>query len=425
MRLYSLLLHLLLPLVVARLLWRSLRAPAYRQRLSERFGRFQGGPAPGGVWIHAVSVGEVQAIEPLVRHLRETHPELAITLTTTTPTGSERVGTLFGEQVFHVYFPYDLRWCLCPFLQRVRPRLLVMVETEIWPNLLKLCAEEGVTTLLANGRLSARSARGYARLGRFTRRTFRRIGRVAAQSQADADRFIALGVRASRVAVTGSIKFDQRLPASVQERSQVMKRFFGEDRPVWVAASTHEGEEEQLLAAHRRVLEKVPNALLVLVPRHPERFDRVAALVRREGLSLVRRSEERTCDAETRVFLGDTMGELPLFIGAAEVAFIGGSLVERGGHNMLEASAQGVPVVFGPHVFNFPAISALLLEREAAVQVRDAEALSEVVSRWLGDASERSRIGENGRRAVEENRGAIDRLVEMVEKELPADRQVG
>ena len=418
MRLYSFLLHLALPLVVARLLWRSLRAPAYRRRLGERFGRFQGGPEPGGVWIHAVSVGEVQAIEPLVRHLRETRPELPITLTTTTPTGSERVRSLFGGQVFHVYFPYDLSWCLRPFLQRVRPRLLVMVETEIWPNLLKLCAERGITTLLANGRLSARSARGYARLGRFIRRTFRRIGRVAAQSREDAQRFIALGVPASRVTVTGSIKFDQRLPASVGERSQVMKRLFGEDRPVWVAASTHEGEEELLLAAHRRVLETLPDALLVLVPRHPERFDRVAALVRREGLSLVRRSEERPCDAGTRVFLGDTMGELPLFIGAAEVAFIGGSLVERGGHNMLEASAQGVPVVFGPHVFNFPAISALLLEREAAVQVRDAEELSEVVSRWLGDASERSRIGENGRRVVEENRGAIDRLVEMVESLL-------
>ncbi len=423
MRLYSLLLHLALPFVVARLLWRSLRAPAYRQRLGERFGRFKGSPAPGGIWIHAVSVGEVQAIEPLVRHLRDAHPNLAITLTTTTPTGSERVRALFGEGVFHVYFPYDLTWCLRPFLRRIRPRLLVMVETEIWPNLLKLCAEEGITTLLANGRLSIRSAKGYARLGRFTHGVFRRIGLVAAQSQADADRFIALGVRASRVMITGSIKFDQRLPASAQERSQVMKRFFGEDRPVWVAASTHEGEEEQVLAAHRQVLKQIPNALLVLVPRHPERFDRVAALARREGFSLVRRSDNAPCSGTTQVYLGDTMGELPLFLGAAEVAFIGGSLIERGGHNMLEASAQGVPVVFGPHVFNFPAISELLLEREAAVQVRDAEELSEVVSRWLGDASERSRIGENGRRAVEENRGALKRLIAIIEQQLTTEEE--
>ena len=420
MRLYTLLLHLLLPFVVLRLYWRSLRASDYRRRLAERFGFFRGRPAPGGIWVHAVSVGEVQAIEPLVRHLRERHPELAVTLTTSTPTGSARVRALFGDEVFHVYFPYDLPWCIDAFLERVRPRLLVMVETEIWPNLLRLCAKRGIPTLLANGRLSARSARGYARLGDFTRRVFGLIGRVAAQSPADAERFVKLGVPAERVAVTGSIKFDQRLPASVQEQVQVVKRIWGEDRPVWVAASTHEGEEEQVLEAHARILERVPSALLVLVPRHPERFDRVAALVKRRGLGLVRRSEGASCGPQTRVFLGDTMGELPLFLGVADVAFIGGSLVKQGGHNMLEAAAQGVPVVFGPHVFNFSAIAALLVEREAAVQVRDARELAGVVGRWLGDASERSRIGENGRRAVVENRGALERLVGLVEEMLPA-----
>ncbi|HHH13583.1 MAG TPA: 3-deoxy-D-manno-octulosonic acid transferase [Thiolapillus brandeum] len=419
MRLYTLLLHLLLPFVVLRLYWRSLRAPDYRRRLAERFGFFRGRPPPGGIWVHAVSVGEVQAIEPLVRHLRERHPERVVILTTSTPTGSARVRALFGDEVFHVYFPYDLPWCVDAFLERVRPRLLVMVETEIWPNLLRLCAKRGIPTLLANGRLSARSARGYARLGDFTRRVFGLIGRVAAQSPADAERFVALGVPAERVAVTGSIKFDQRLLASVQEQVQVVKRIWGEDRPVWVAASTHEGEEEQVLEAHAHILERVPSALLVLVPRHPERFDRVAALVKRRGFGLVRRSEGAPCGPETRVFLGDTMGELPLFLGVADVAFIGGSLVKRGGHNMLEAAAQGVPVVFGPHVFNFSAIAALLVEREAAVQVRDARELAGVVGRWLGDASERSRIGENGRRAVEENRGALERLIALVEQQLP------
>ncbi len=419
MRIYTFLLHLMLPLVVLRLLWRSLRAPAYRKRLGERFGRFEGAPAPGGVWIHAVSVGEVQAVAPLVRHLLRHRPELPVTLTTTTPTGSERVRRLFGDEVFHRYFPYDLPWCLRPFLERVRPCLLVLVETEIWPNLLAECETRAVPVLLANGRLSERSARGYARLGGFARGAFARLSKVAAQSPEDARRFISLGVPEARVSVTGSIKFDQRLPASLQEQVQVIRRLWGEHRPIWVAASTHEGEEEAVLDAHARVLERVPAALLVLVPRHPERFDRVAALVRRRGFTLARRAKEEACEAGTQVFLGDTMGELPLFLGVADVAFIGGSLVPRGGHNMLEASAQGVPVIFGPHVFNFDAIATLLLEREAAVQVGDAKALARQVAEWLGDASERSRVGENGRRAVEENRGALERLVELVESLLP------
>jgi len=419
MRIYTFLLHLMLPLVVLRLLWRSLRAPAYRKRLGERFGRFEGAPAPGGVWIHAVSVGEVQAVAPLVRHLLRHRPELPVTLTTTTPTGSERVRRLFGDEVFHRYFPYDLPWCLRPFLERVRPCLLVLVETEIWPNLLAECETRAVPVLLANGRLSERSARGYARLGGFARGAFARLSKVAAQSPEDARRFISLGVPEARVSVTGSIKFDQRLPASLQEQVQVIRRLWGEHRPIWVAASTHEGEEEAVLDAHARVLERVPAALLVLVPRHPERFDRVAALVRRRGFTLARRAKEEACEAGTQVFLGDTMGELPLFLGVADVAFIGGSLVPRGGHNMLEASAQGVPVIFGPHVFNFDAIATLLLEREAAVQVGDAKALARQVVEWLGDASERSRVGENGRRAVEENRGALERLVELVESLLP------
>ena len=418
MRVYTGLLYLLLPLVLLRLLWRSLRAPAYRERLGERFGFFEGAPLPGGIWIHAVSVGEVQAIEPLVRHLQKQHPELAITLTTSTPTGSERARVLFGRDLFHVYFPYDLPWCLKRFLRRVQPCMLVMVETEIWPNLLQLCEEQGIITLLANGRLSERSARGYARLGGFSRRVFGLVRAVAAQSPADAERFVQLGVPRERVQVTGSIKFDMRIPASVQEQAQVVKRLLGEDRPVWIAASTHEGEEEQVLAAHARILEKIPSALLLLVPRHPERFERVAALLQRQGYRLVRRSMLVPCEPDTQVFLVDTMGELPLFLGVADVAFIGGSLVETGGHNMLEAAAQGVPVVFGPHVFNFTAIASLLRNKGAAVQVRDSNELAEVVSAWLGDASERSRIGENGRRAVEENRGALESLVEIVEELL-------
>jgi 3-deoxy-D-manno-octulosonic-acid transferase len=269
-----------------------------------------------------------------------------------------------------------------------------------------------------NARLSARSARGYARVRGFATETMRRFAMIAAQSGDDAERFRALGVDPSRMIVTGSIKFDVQLPASLLVRAEVVRREWGANRPVWVAASTREGEDEQLLAAHERVLRRFPEALLVLVPRHPERFERVATLVQRSGATLVRRSANRPCTAETAVYLGDSMGELPVFLAAADVAFIGGSLVPMGGHNPLEAAAVGVPVLIGPHTFNFAEISRLLVARQAAVRVADADELAERLVDWLGDAAERTRIGENGRRAIEENRGALDRLVAFIDAHL-------
>jgi 3-deoxy-D-manno-octulosonic-acid transferase len=418
---YTLLWTLALPLALMRLLWRSRKAAAYRSRWAERLGCFTPPARPGGVWVHAVSVGETQAAQPLVKRLLAEPRAQPVTVTSTTPTGSARVRELFGDQVFHVYFPFDVPWAVDGFLDRVRPRLLIMVETEIWPNLLAACAARGIPTLLANGRLSARSARGYARLDGFARETFGAIGAVAAQSQEDAARFVGLGVPAARVEVTGSMKFDIAIRGSVTEQAEVLRRDWGSDRPVWVAASTHEGEEEVVLEAHRQVLAKLPEALLVLVPRHPERFDRAAQLVRRAGLPMVRRTERVAVGAGTAVFLGDTMGELPVFLGAADAAFVGGSLVDIGGHNVLEPAAFGVPVVFGPHMHNFAAISQLLLAADAARQVRDAPGLAEVVARWFGDASERTRIGENGRRVVEANRGALDRTWQMVVELLPRE----
>jgi 3-deoxy-D-manno-octulosonic-acid transferase len=301
------------------------------------------------------------------------------------------------------------------FLDRVKPRLAVVMETEIWPNMLRACEHRGVPVILANARLSARSAQGYARLGAFTRETFARLFLVAAQSNADAQRFQALGVPGDRTQVTGSIKFDVRLPASLREGTEVMRRLWGCDRPVWVAASTHEGEEEPVLEAHRRVMERLPRALLVLVPRHPERFDWVASLADRKGFPTVRRSEGGACGPEDTLFLGDTMGELPVFIAAADAAFIGGSLVPVGGHNLLEAAAAGVPACIGPHVFNFTHITELLVSEDAAVQIADSAALARLMIDWLGDAAARTQIGENGRRVVEENRGALKRLIALIE----------
>ncbi len=415
--LYSLLLSLLLPLVLLRLLWRGYRNPAYLQRWPERLGVWRASPRPADLWIHAVSVGEVQAMQPLIRELLGREPALALIVTTTTPTGARRLHDLFGDRVQHAFTPYDLPVIVRRFLQRVEPRLALVVETEIWPNMLAVCAARGVPVILANARLSPRSARGYARVGDFTARTLQHFAWIAAQSQPDAERFIQLGADARRVQVTGSIKFDVRLPASLRDRAEAMRRAWGMNRPVWVAASTHEGEEEPLLAVQRRLRAVFPEVLLVLVPRHPERFDRVAASVRRAGQALVRRSQGRGCDATCSVYLGDSMGELPLFLAAADAAFIGGSLVPVGGHNLLEAAALAVPVAIGPYCFNVAEITRLLVAEEGAVQIADADALGRLLEAWLGDATERARIGEQGAAFVERNRGALQRLLALLDAE--------
>ena len=414
LRLYTTLLYLLIPLVVLRLLWRSLSAPDYRRRIAERFGRLPTLPRNGGLWVHAVSVGEVQAAAPLITRLLREHPELPVIVTTTTPTGSRRLQELLGEQVMHVYAPYDVPLVVRRFLASARPRLAVFIETEVWPNILEQCRRSCIPTVLANARLSERSARAYARLSGLTQATFAKLDLVAAQGETDAQRFAELGVVPERVVVTGSIKFDVRLPPSLQEQSAVIKRSWGEDRPVWIAASTHEGEDELVLEAHRQVLEALPEALLVLVPRHPERFARVGQLVQKQGFRLVKRSDERPCTTDTQIFLGDTMGELPMYFAAADLAFMGGSLVPHGGHNPLEPAASGVPVVTGPHVFNFSAITAMLLAADAAVEVDSPGQLAATVTDWLKDASLRARIGENGRSVVEQNRGALERLVNLI-----------
>jgi 3-deoxy-D-manno-octulosonic-acid transferase len=361
-------------------------------------------------------VGEVQAAQPLVKYFLERYPDAGVMVTTTTPTGSERLRTLFEDGVHHVYTPFDLMPIMHRFLDAVRPRLAVVMETEIWPNMLRACERRDIPVVLANARMSAQSAQGYARLGGFTRETLGRFAAIGAQDPNDAARFRALGAPAERVRVTGSTKFDVRRPGSLLDQAEVLRRVWDIQRPVWVAASTHEGEEDQVLAAHREILSHLPRALLVLVPRHPERFDRVAALVDRQGFGLARRSKGDVCGEDISVFLGDTMGELPMFLAAADAAFVGGSLVPIGGHNLLEAAAVGVPVAVGPNVFNFAQITELMVREGAAVQVAGARALAQCMWEWLGDAAQRARIGEQGRRVVQENQGALRRLLDLLEE---------
>ena len=424
---YSILIYFIVPLALVRLLWRSRRAPAYRERWAERIGLFprqRRAQMQSEIWVHAVSVGEVQAAQPLIRHLLSAEPPRSVMVTTTTPTGARRLHELFGDRVKHCYTPLDAPGIMRRFLDAVAPKLVLVLETEVWPNMLLTCEIKGVPVILANARLSARSARGYARFRSFAATVMKRFAVIAAQTDDDAGRFEDLGVPSDRIAVTGSIKFDIRLPASLPDQAEVMRRGWGCNRPVWVAASTHEGEDEPVLAAHGLILARYPGALLVLVPRHPERFDRVASLVQRQGFSLARRSQGQMVTPRTQVYLGDTMGELTAMLAAADAAFIGGSLVPIGGHNALEAAAVGIPVAIGSEVFNFAAITELLVREGAAVQVDGAETLAACMMGWLGDATERTRIGENGLRVVERNRGAIDRLLRLVEDQLERARRV-
>ena len=409
--LYSLLLYWLIPLALTRLAMRGLRNRGYWHRWAERFGfapRLEG-PL---IWLHAVSVGEVRASAPLVKALSHDYPGHTILITTMTPTGSATVHDMFGNAVAHCYVPYDLPTAVWRFLNRTRPRLALIMETELWPNLFHQCRKRGIPLILANVRLSEKSARGYRRFAGFTRATLANVSRVGAQTEADAGRLRTLG--AAQVEVTGSIKFEMDVPADLAARAAALRNGFGE-RPVWVAASTRVGEEEYVLDAFARVRERIPRILLVLVPRHPERFDSVAKLCRQRGFRVERRSERKDGVApDTAILLGDTMGELLLFHAAADVSYIGGSLVPLGGQNLLEAAAVGTPVVFGPHMFNFSEISRLALERGAGRQVQNATELTSAVADYLENPAVGNAAGAAGLRMVAENRGALAKTLTLV-----------
>ena len=416
-QLYSAIHYLALPYIFLRLAWRGHRNPGYWERWGERFGRIA--PLPEDqptLWIHAVSVGEVQAAVPLVRALRAGGRDLRIVVTTTTPTGQERVQQALGNSVLHRYAPYDLPGAVRRFLERVHPQLVIIMETELWPNILHQCSRRAIPVLLANARLSEQSAASYRRVATTVGRMLASISCIAAQTRDDAMRLVSLGARADRVRVTGNTKFDVHLPASLSEEAQVLRRCFGVDRGVWIAASTHDGEEQQVLQAFEQVRHVLPDSLLVLVPRHPERAASVAALARRAGHVIAMRSESPLSCAGASVFIGDTMGELPLFYAASDVAFVGGSLVPEGGHNMLEPAALGIPVVFGPYVHDVAEISERLIEAGAGRKVKDKGELGAAVVEYMHDANLRHVAGQRGREFVKQNRGALKLVMELVDE---------
>jgi 3-deoxy-D-manno-octulosonic-acid transferase len=414
--LYLLSVYLAAPLVSALLLWRGLRDRSYRQDFRERFG-FGATRPPQGVWLHAVSVGEVQACAPLVRALAERHPDLPLTVTTFTPTGAQRARTLFGSRAQVRYVPFDLPGAVRRFFARVQPRLAVIFETELWPNLYRECARRRVPLVLASARLSARSVSRYARVGTLFRDTLARTALIAAQGAGDAERFRALGADPASTHITGNLKFDFELPSGTVERGQALRRRYAANRPLWVAGSTRPGEEPIVIAAQRQLRTQQPQALLVLAPRHPQRFPEVATALTQAGVSFRRRSqpEDAVADASCEVLLLDALGELLDFYAAADVAFVGGSLVPLGGHNLLEPAALGVPILTGPHYANSEAVARLLLTDGAAEVVRDPQELATRAAALLADPAARARMGAVGRAVVDSNRGALLKLLALIE----------
>ncbi len=413
--LYTLLLALLTPLIVLRLWFKGRVQPAYRQRIGERFARVPAHPV--AVWVHAVSVGESLAALPLIEALIARHGERRVWVTTTTPTGSERVQAALGARVIHSYAPYDLPWVVSRFLARAQPQQVVVMETELWPNLFAALKDRRIPLTIANARLSPRSFKGYSRVAGFTRSVLGAVTTVAAQSALDAERFRALG--APRVEVLGNLKFDLALPAGEQPLTAVIATCWPAPRAVWAAVSTHEGEEQAALEAHRQLLQTHSNALLILVPRHPQRFDAVAAQIAAQGLSFVRRSALDAATSQAPVLLGDSMGEVMAYLAASQLAFVGGSLVPVGGHNVLEPAAIGLPVLFGPQMHNFLAARELLLGAAVAREVSDAASLAEALRDWLPHAANQADCearSARAREAIAANRGALQKLLALLER---------
>lgn len=406
--LYNLLIHLGLPLALLALYKPKRGKPGFGARWAEHLGRTPASGQEAPLWIHAVSVGETLAISPFIRALKAERPDLPILLTTTTRTGAEQAAKL-GDLVVHRYAPLDYPWAVAAFLKCIQPRALWVMETELWPNWLAACEARHLPVTIINARLSERSCQRYARFQGAFDTLSRPLTHLLCQHQDDADRFARLGIGRGRLAVTGSIKFDIQLGDEVQAKGHALRLALGVDRPVWIAASTHQGEDEQVLAAFDLVLQRHPRALLILVPRHPERFDRVAELcvpygcVRRTGGDPIRETD--------KVYLGDTMGELPLMLAAADVAFVGGSLVKVGGHNLLEPAALGKPCLSGPAYFNFSDITRQLVAQGGAALVMDAAALGNKVSELLADEGERRQMGEQARAVVLRNQGALARTL--------------
>ncbi len=423
--LYIIALYLLTPIILLRLLFRAVKAPAYGRRWGERFGFVGGANSNNVIWLHAVSVGETLAAVPLVKALQDKYPQYRLMLTCMTPTGSERIAAAFGDSVHHSYAPYDMPDAVARFLNRVQPKLLIIMETELWPNTIAACAARNIPVVVANARLSAKSASGYGKVAPVTASMLRRIDAIGAQHRDDGQRFIDLGLPGSAMTVTGNIKFDLCLDQPIKDKAaELSAQWHGTEktaRPVILASSTHRGEDEIILRAFtmvRAALDSRP--LLVLVPRHPERFNAVAELCAESGFAVARRSANQPTSAAD-ILLGDTMGELMAFYGACDLTFVGGSLVPTGGHNIIEPAAWGLPILTGPHLFNFAEASQLLIAGDAMQICDSGEKLAEQMIDLLQNPQRREAMTHSARQIAEANRGALDKLLAVIKPLLSDD----
>lgn len=414
-------LWLCLPFALLRLVLKSRNNPSYRKRIAERLS-FNLPKLNGCILVHAVSVGETIAAKPLIEELLLDHPHREILVTSTTPTGSDRVIANFGHRVVHCFLPFDTRWFTSRFIKSCRPAVVIIIETEIWPNLIDQCYRRSIPVILANARMSARSYKGYQKFRTLSRPTLRKITRIAAHAQPDAARFLALGVAQDHLLVTGSLKFDLEIPPTLAHQADNFKQSFGRDRFIWVAASTHEGEEDQIVQAVVQINAHCNNALCLIVPRHSERFDTVHRLLEQSQLPFVRLSEIQIPDdeipQETQIVLCDTMGQLLLFYALANAAFVGGSLVQVGGHNVLESLASNTATIVGPHMFNFQSIHDLLRDAQAIIEVQNAHELAASIIRLYDDKQLEVNLSARGHQVIQKNRGALERLVTLIRQQI-------
>ncbi|MBX4180959.1 lipid IV(A) 3-deoxy-D-manno-octulosonic acid transferase [Sodalis sp. CWE] len=415
---YSVIVYLIQPLIWVRLLWKSRKAPIYRQRWNERYGFCYGKVGRGGIVLHSVSVGETMAAVPLIFMLRRYYPFLSITVTTMTPSGSERVQKIFGKDIYHVYLPYDLPGSMKRFLDQTNPKLVIIMETELWPNLIKILHSRKVPLIIANARLSIRSFNRYKKFRNFISDIMRCITFVAAQSKEDGLRFLQLGLQKNQLVISGNLKFDISVNSSLMIKSLILRKKWASHRLVWIATNTHDGEEIILLQAYRKLLTKFPNLLLILAPRHPERFSKVLKIIIKAKFNYILRSSGKTPSSTTQVVMVDTMGELILLYGTADLAFIGGTLVKHGGHNPLEAALHAIPILMGPHTLNFHDICRKLNKSGGLITITNVISLISSVSALLTDKNYRLHRGYHAAKVLHQNKGASNHLLNLLKPHL-------
>ncbi len=414
---YTLIHYLAMPFVLIRLLWRSRHTAGYRKRWSERFGYITSFSEGNSIWIHAVSVGETIAAIPLVQSLiKQYSPQFHIIVTTTTPTGSELVTKHLQNQVTHVYAPFDVPSAVTRFLRRSRVKLCIIMETELWPNLLMICKKHEIPIILANGRLSEQSSLRYQLIPGLTKKMLSTYHTVAAQGVLDGERYLQLGLDPKKLVITGNIKFDLQIPEGLIQQGKMLRHEIGEERRVLIAASTHEGEENIILDAFQKIRQHIPNLFLIVAPRHSDRFQKIADLCRQSKFQVITRSQQKPIEKNTDILLVDTIGELLMIYACADIAFVGGSLVSVGGHNLIEPAALGLPILTGPNLHNFTEISKLLQNAGAAQIVTDSTSVADAVIALCSAKELREKIGKCAQETIEANRGALEKHLECIER---------